>query len=355
MINIKRLIINAEKMYPLLEDSFPSLKSSSDAARKSRASSITVFYQGLDQAPDGHARTNWKVPSQSSRKNVGKKGNDYLVVVEIKVNLNGGLFTIAKEKWNMKRFAEVFATSDVRVHCTCPDFYYGGAKYNLGPSGGHKGNLALNKNSGYAGEPTSVGNNLAPDVRDPERKHVLCKHLIAVATWFPGNASKIMSDAKKYNIEIEVTDKATKDAEDGTPELEKDKNLVEVSDELKKAIIDPLISAAEELDKNQENLGAEDIVDEENISTEHEIEDVPAEETEEVIEDENIEAEEVEPEDETEDIISDRNETVIEKEDETGDIIEDENIERDEKKKLEKDKDSEDSKVSDDPEELLGR
>jgi len=87
MINIQRLIFNAKEKYPLslLEYSAGQLKAMSDTARKGRASDITINYAGLDQSDDGHARTTWKVPSQSDRDNIGKDAsNNYTCIVEVK-------------------------------------------------------------------------------------------------------------------------------------------------------------------------------------------------------------------------------------------------------------------------------
>jgi hypothetical protein len=178
---------------------------------------------------------------------------------------------------------------------------------------------------------------------------------------------KIMSDARKFGVKIEVKPERTRQAEKGTPELEKDKNLMEVSDELKKSIVEPLIHAADELEKNQENEGAEEI-----ITSQEPVEKETPDEVGNIISEENIEKEEVEapkPEDKTQEIIDERNEVVKEETvpetpeeqtieefpDQTEEIIEEENIEQNPKKKLEKDKPSGESKVSSDPNEILGR
>lgn len=107
--------------------------------------------------------------------------------------VKGGLFSLAKEKWNAKRFAETFATADVKVHCSCPDFYWSGMKYNLGSKGNLKGH-ALPISAGYKYEKDDV--TYQPNKRDPHRKHVLCKHLLSVVSKMHANAFTIMKDAK---------------------------------------------------------------------------------------------------------------------------------------------------------------
>ena len=114
----------------------------------------------------------------------------------IEIIVRGGLFVLAKDKWNAKKFAEAFATADVKVHCSCPDFYWSGMKYNLGSKGHLKGH-ALPISSGYKNETDDV--TYAPNVRDPHRRHVLCKHLLTVVSKIHANAFTIMKDAKTMN------------------------------------------------------------------------------------------------------------------------------------------------------------
>lgn len=300
MINIKKFINNVRKQYPqknLFEESFSSLRNNSDDGRRNRASGMSAFYQGIQQSSDGHAVTTWSVPSQSD------PTVNYQSVVEIIVPIKGGLFTVAKSKWDPSKFASVLKSSDVRVSCTCPDFWWGGQTYNLGPKGSQKGNLASQANT----------TDLAPNVRDPKREHTLCKHLIAVFNVFPFNATKIMSGARKYDANIQTNPQSTKDIKNGKSVLNKEKELFSIPNEGKTVITDALYKGAEELSKNQDNAGAEDIINERNETTVE------------------ISSEEINPEVDV--MIDERNDAVIE---------------------LEKDKDDE-SLVSDDVNELLNR
>jgi hypothetical protein len=108
-------------------------------------------------------------------------------IVELHVPISGGLFAIAKQKWNMKTFMDVFKKSDVKVYCSCPDFFWGGQKYNVGPHGQYKGALSPGNVGPYRLDKEIV--NKAPDIRDPNREHVLCKHLLSVMNVFLANVN----------------------------------------------------------------------------------------------------------------------------------------------------------------------
>ena len=202
---------------------------------------IYLFYQGIEQSSDGQARTNWMVPSQTD------PSTKYASTVEIVLPEAGGLFSVAKSKWDPRRFSSVLSKADVRVSCTCPDFWWGGQTYNLGANGKYKGNLSSDGKS----------TNLPPDIRDPKREHVLCKHLISVFNVFSGNSFKIMSDARKYDANIETNPEATDDIRNGKAVLKKEQELFSIPSDGKKVITDALYQGAEELSKNNENEGAE--------------------------------------------------------------------------------------------------
>lgn len=111
MIDRKKLIESLEAMRPrpLLEETFSKLYKMSDAPRVNRSKSIIAYYRGLTQdAKDKQAITKWEVPSASD------KSKTY--TCQIAVTVKGGLFALAKEKWNARKFSEAFATADVKVH-----------------------------------------------------------------------------------------------------------------------------------------------------------------------------------------------------------------------------------------------
>lgn len=245
----------------LLEYSFGELKELSDPARRSRSKGITTFFKGLTQGPDGQARTLWDVPSQS------KRGMNYRVTVGIEIP-KIGLFGIAKEKWNPARYASVLKNMDVKVHCTCPDFYWAGPKYNLGSSGFLKGSLVPNQNAGHKGtgynEQTVVTE--PPDSRDPNREHVLCKHCIAVSTNFAANALKIMKEARAFVVKIKINDEMGKEEDSGKAILKKDIGLVNMKDDESKKITEAIIHGAEEISKEESTLQKDNSKGPEEIS-----------------------------------------------------------------------------------------
>lgn len=332
MININKLTQNLTQMYPkpLHEDTFNALANNVDSGRKSRASSIPAHYIGVDQAKDGQARTLWEVSSQTQGKNVR-----YEQVVQIHVPIEGGLFSIAKGKWNPKQFGDALAKADVKVHCTCPDFYWSGMKYNLGPGGPKKGSLAPEQKSGVAGEKVPTP---PPDIRDPERKHTMCKHLYAVFQVFKNNAFSIMGDARKYDADIETNDEITRDGDDGRFTLEKDVDRTKGVSEADQEIITTSLNRAA-IDINAEqDVGSEEIIDERNedtVETSEEVKDTASEEfiddvneqteledeiqeeekdvgTEELIDEQNEIADEIESDEGVEDLIDDQNKNVVE-------------------------------------------
>lgn len=214
MINRNKLIESLEAMRPkpLLEETFSKLYKLSDTARIERSKPMIAYYTGLDQdKKDGQAITKWNVPSATD------KNRSYTCMIALVVK--GGLFSLAKEKWNAKRFAETFATADVKVHCSCPDFYWSGMKYNLGSKGNLKGH-ALPISSGYKHEKDDV--TYQPNKRDPHRQHVLCKHLLTVVSKMHANAFTIMKDAKSRDaspVDISNTTQVEKNKKVGATKL----------------------------------------------------------------------------------------------------------------------------------------
>lgn len=313
MINIKRLTENLQVMKNnvLLEDTFRSLK---DQVDSSRQRSITnAEFIGIDQANDGAARTHWKVPSES------KPGKSYESIVEVVVPTKGGLFAIAAGPWNMKAHADALAKSNVRVHCTCPDFYWSGMKYNLGPGGPHKGTLAHDQKSGVPEETYPIK---PPNIRDPDRKNVMCKHLSKVWRAFATRGTTIMSQARKYANEhdvIETDPKITRDSDDGKATLDKNIEGVSVTEGDAQQITDSLFTAAEELHKGQDT-GSEDIMDERN----EDVIDNIADDTDNI---NDVDSTDEFNDQEPEDIIDDENQEVSELDTTEAEEIQDQGVE----------------------------
>lgn len=241
--NKELFLKNATKNKALFEYSFTELKNNSDGDRKARAKGIVTLFEGVIQGPDGQARTLFKVPSQTN------PGSDYQVTVAVIVP-KSSLFAIAKGKWDPKVFASTLKTADVKVHCTCMDFLMGGQKYNLGPQGKYKGATLTDKTqpSYKTMDPT------APDYRDPQRIHVLCKHCIAVATNFTANSFNIMKAIRGFVSEVKVDDKKTKDMDEGKKPLKKDIELVDMDQEKANKITEGLVHGGEMLQEEESTL-----------------------------------------------------------------------------------------------------
>lgn len=260
MINRLKLIESLQgykSRKALLEYNYKELTAMSDDKRKTRAKTIPAFYKYIDQGKDGHARTHWDVPGQTD------KTKTYHAIVELHVPIIGGLFAIAKEKWNMKRFMEIFTKSDVKVYCSCPDFFWGGQKYNLGPNGQYKGALSPGHVAGHRYDKEVVSK--APDIRDPNRKHILCKHLLAVMSVFPSNASDIMSQARKFDNNRKTDDSISREMDDGKSPIKEEIQTYNVEDSEKAILNDTLNKSVETLSvNNPETSGANDLIKEEN-------------------------------------------------------------------------------------------
>lgn len=252
MINKNKLLEGLKRQRPegvLYEESFAALATSSDDKRVGKSKTMIAKYNGLSQDEHGHALTEWKVPSQSGSGNYTS---------HVGIMVEGGLFSIAKGKWKPKEFASTLANADVKVHCDCPDFYWSGAKFNLGPNGTDpRGNHTYPMSSGYKHEENVVTH--APDTRDPERRHRLCKHLLTVFNVFKNNAFSIMGDARKFDVdtvptELEKTDDGGKPT---TPQME-------TFDSAKKdKMLDEFITEVDQLHKDQKLSDDEssDIID----------------------------------------------------------------------------------------------
>lgn len=178
----------------LLEYSAKELSDMSDAARKRRMKKITkAEYKESTQTKDNHLKTIWNTPSATHKKKV------YEQVVEVIPKESNAFSLVANNKWNLKEFTDVVKNADLRVYCDCPDFLFGGQKFNLGNLGDYRGSLAKgNIGDFFPGDKADV--TIEPNVKDPEREHVLCKHLLKVSQVFAANTSSMLAHAKKLQF-----------------------------------------------------------------------------------------------------------------------------------------------------------
>lgn len=274
MISLKHILKS------LMEASYAELAEKSDDGRKTRSAGLITKYlgtyekdtgvkkrskSGAGQSDYGQARTFWRVDSGS------KPGKYYNCIVEFHISQEGGLFGIAKaEKQNIKEIHKTLAGADVRVYCNCPDFYWSGIKYNLGPKGDYKGAVIPNQNAGYKEEKPIVTK--APDIRDPKREHVLCKHLLAIKKNIGFNVSSIMKDLKDFDNNIKVNDELARELDDGKGLLSKDIELREVSEKDSRDFVDPIVhTPAVEPEKKEEiKDNTEEVIKDESEPVENE-------------------------------------------------------------------------------------
>lgn len=227
----------------LLEYSLGELKTASEEKRVSRAKNMIIRYQGVTSGDDGHARTIWEVPSQTG-------DGSYRVMVAFEPK-ESDLFSLSKGKWDLSNFSKILSESDVKVHCTCKDFLFGGAKYNLGKYGNYS-DSAIKTSSGYKNETDVISD--APDVRDPNRKNIMCKHLIAVSNRFTANTSRIMSQIRKYTPEDDTKIQIRTSLNEA-----KSVKLINVSDEENTKITDSIVSSNSDVELSDNRMN-DDIV-----------------------------------------------------------------------------------------------
>jgi hypothetical protein len=211
MINKKRLLENLQaRPQAILEYTMGALANMSDDDRKNRSAGMTGKFVRVSLGADKKSTwLHWNVPSEST------SGKNYEVIVELDVPADGGFFKVAKEKARIGKKIQTLGKSDVKVYCNCPDFYWAGQKYNLGSNGkyGKEHQSTVPLSNGYKYEKGTVSH--APDKRDPNREHVLCKHILIVAKLMPSNAASIFAKANAYNVDDADNPQLASDASTG--------------------------------------------------------------------------------------------------------------------------------------------
>lgn len=177
----------------MLENNMAFYSKKEDSGRKARAKGMQHLLRGVERSgswtgmPDversgnGHAVLKWEVPSASTP---GKNYECYIGVIPD----GPSLFALAHGGGNMARKIQLIKDADVKCFCTCPDFNYSGARYNM-----------KHKYGGYL-----QGHEEDSDVEDgsdiaPKRggDHVVCKHLLACFSGMLTNAGAIMKMARE--------------------------------------------------------------------------------------------------------------------------------------------------------------
>jgi hypothetical protein len=145
---------------------------------------------GDSDHPKNDPITVFKVDSQS------RPGVEYkcMVLVYVKDYPNG-LYAVSQEKWNMSRFSDVMKNkAEIKCHCNCKDFFYGGAEANLMKKGG---TLPVPSN-----HPGWKQHKYEDPKREQNKNNFFCKHMYFTLSFlFPLGINRIMSDCKKYNFD----------------------------------------------------------------------------------------------------------------------------------------------------------
>ena len=174
----------------LFEENMAQLASPVDEKRKQKGKQVVFHYTGISRNTTGDAVVLFEAQSQSD------PSSHYNCVMSV-IPKNMSLFAVAHNQRKLGERIAAIKNADVKCFCSCPDFQYSGAEYNMK----HKYHSL---ETDHSSRPSS---DMFPKVRDPEGKHTLCKHLMAICSGMLTNASSIMGDARKATFpEKEKTD-----------------------------------------------------------------------------------------------------------------------------------------------------
>ena len=195
-----------------------------DPNRYARSKNIPRYYQRVLQDGNKNAVLEWLVPSS-------KPGHQpYFCYVDI-ITKQANLFNLAKSTGKLRDRVQILRDADIKLFCTCDDFNWSGMKYNL--KHGHD-SLAAGHHS--QNPRSDHGEDIPPDVRDPERKNLICKHLITVLKGIAANAPSIMKDARTYVPEQEPEKPEPEINIGNPPDPNIDANKEQLSEERMEAI-----------------------------------------------------------------------------------------------------------------------
>lgn len=166
------------RLRTFLEGTMKEFADPLDSGRAERALKLQHHYAGIDRNGSGDAVIKWHIPSQSN------PGTVYECYVSVKPK-NMSLFAVANNVRDLRSRILALKEADVKCFCPCKDFRYSGAAYNMS-----------HLHDGFENGHGDAGSDIAPDVRDPEREHTICKHLAAAFKGMLTNAPTIMKDAK---------------------------------------------------------------------------------------------------------------------------------------------------------------
>ena len=181
----------------LLEADMDWFADRADDGRAERAKKLMHFYKGLGRNRNGEAVTRWKIPSQK------RDGVNYNCFIAVIPKGGNSLFAVAQGKKDVKSRSDAIRQADVKCFCSCPDFNWSGARYNMK----HKLDSLEPGHRSAKGVPD--GSDIAPTKRDPEGKNMVCKHLLAAFKGMKTNATVIMKDAASAKFASQPTPEET--------------------------------------------------------------------------------------------------------------------------------------------------
>src|SRR5574344_735184 len=169
---------------PYFETDMGEFRGMTDNGRVGRGKTLRHYFDGVEKDPEGQAVLHWIIPSQT------KKDVNYDCYIDI-VPKGASLFSLAGGASKMRQKADILKNADVKCFCTCPDFNWSGAIYNM-----KHGKDSLSTGHIHSNGVPEGGEDIPPDIRDPERKHFLCKHLVSAFNGTMLNAAYIMKQVR---------------------------------------------------------------------------------------------------------------------------------------------------------------
>lgn len=143
------------------------------------------YFKGVSRGPDGNAVIEFAIPSRSEN---GVMRHCFIDVIPKGTTL----FNLAKNTSKLADRMQILKDADVKCFCSCPWFNWYGAKYNMKHE---HDSLAAGHHSDNPADDN--GEDIAPNVRDPQRKNTLCAHLVAALKGMMTSAPSIMKQARE--------------------------------------------------------------------------------------------------------------------------------------------------------------
>ena len=188
-----------------------------DKTRYEKGKKLEHHFLGVERDAGGNAVLSFAVPSES---NPGVRRWCFIDIIPKETTL----FNLAKTTKKLGDRVKILKDADVKCFCSCPDFNWSGAKYNMK----HKYD-ALSSGHHADEERDDKGEDIPPNIRDPKRKRTLCKHLVAACAGILTNVPSIMKAAREIEP-VEEEKAEIKDLPVGQPADAEAKELMESED-----------------------------------------------------------------------------------------------------------------------------